>query len=89
MATVAQLAALEHEEFDELSSRANKVNARIAAQQQAGQQTRADVAASQQRARNYLAQAQSALQIADVQNAQKYMEQADAELTKIEKIIGH
>ena len=89
VATVAQFAALEHEEFDELSSRANKVNARIAAQQQAGQQTRADVAASQQRARNYLQQAQSALQIADVQNAQKYMEQADAELTKIEKIIGH
>ena len=88
VATVAQLAALEHEEFDELSSRANKVNARIAAQQQAGQQTRADVAASQQRARNYLQQAQSALQIADVQNAQKYMEQADAELTKIEKTIG-
>jgi eukaryotic-like serine/threonine-protein kinase len=89
VATVAQLAALEHEEFDELSSRANKVNARIAAQQQAGQQTGADVAASQQRARNYLQQAQSALQIADVQNAQKYMEQADAELTKIEKTIGH
>ena len=88
VATVAQLAALEHEEFDELSSRANKVNARIAAQQQAGQQPRADVAASQQRARNYLQQAQSALQIADVQNAQKYMEQADAELTKIEKTIG-
>jgi eukaryotic-like serine/threonine-protein kinase len=88
VATVAQLAALEHEEFDELSSRASKVNARIAAQQQAGQQTPADVAASQQRARNYLQQAQSALQVADVQNAQKYMEQADAELTKIEKTIG-
>jgi serine/threonine protein kinase len=89
VATVAQLAALEHEEFDELSSRANKVNARIAAQQQAGQRTPADVAASQQRAKNYLQQAQGALQIADVQNAQKYMEQADAELTKIEKTIGH
>jgi hypothetical protein len=89
VATVAQLAALEHEEFDELTSRANSLNTRIAAQQQAGQQPRADVAASQQRARNYLAQAQSALQVADVQNAQKYMEQAEAELAKIEKIIGH
>ena len=86
MASVAQLAALEHEEFDELSARDDAVNARIAA---LPQQPDAGVAASQQRARNLLAQAQKALQIADVQNAQKYMEQADAELTKIEKVIGH
>jgi len=86
VASVAQLAALEHEEFDELSARDDAVNARIAA---LPQQPDAGVAASQQRARNLLAQAQKALQIADVQNAQKYMEQADAELTKIEKVIGH
>jgi hypothetical protein len=36
-----------------------------------------------------LALAQRALQHGDVQNAQKYMEQADAELSKIEKILGH
>ena len=86
VASVAQLAALEHEEFDELSARDNSVNARIAA---LPQQPGADVAASQQRARNELALAQKALQIADVQNAQKYMEQAEAEITKIEKILGH
>jgi eukaryotic-like serine/threonine-protein kinase len=85
VASVAQLAALEHEEFDELEARDNKVNARIAA---LPQQPGADVAASQQRARNDLALAQKALQIADVQNAQKYMEQAEGELTKIEKILG-
>jgi eukaryotic-like serine/threonine-protein kinase len=85
VASVAQLAALEHEEFDELSARDNSVNARIAA---LPQQPAADVAASQQRARNELALAQKALQIADVQNAQKYMEQAEAEITKIEKILG-
>ena len=85
VASVAQLAALEHEEFDELEARANKVNARIAA---LPQQPGADVATSQQRARSDLAQAQKALQIADVQNAQKYMEQAEAEINKIEKILG-
>ena len=86
MASVAQLAALEHEEFDELEARDNKVNARIAA---LPQQPGADVAASQQKARNELALAQRALQQGDVQNAQKYMEQADADISKVEKLIGH
>jgi serine/threonine-protein kinase len=86
VASVAQLAALEHEEFDELAARDNSVNARIAA---LPQQPGADVAASQQHARNELALAQRALKNGDVQNAQKYMEQADAEITRIEKLIGH
>jgi eukaryotic-like serine/threonine-protein kinase len=86
VASVAQLAAVEREEFDELETRANKANARIAA---LPQQPGVDVAASQQQARNELALAQRALQHGDVQNAQKYMEQADAEISKIEKILGH
>jgi serine/threonine-protein kinase len=86
VASLAQLAALEHEEFDELEARDNKVNARVAA---LPQQPGADVAASQQSARNELALAQRALQHGDVQNAQKYMEQADAEITKVEKLLGH
>jgi serine/threonine protein kinase len=86
VASVAQLAALEHEEFDELSARDNSVNARIAA---LPQQPSSDVGASQQNARNDLALAQRALQHGDVQNAQKYMEQADAELNKLEKSLGH
>jgi serine/threonine protein kinase len=86
VASIAQLAALEHEEFDELEARDNKVNARIAA---LPQQPGADLAASQQKARNELTLAQQALQHGDVQNAQKYMEQADADITQIEKLIGH
>jgi eukaryotic-like serine/threonine-protein kinase len=86
VASVAQLAAVEHEEFDELQARDNKVNARIAA---LPQQPGADVAMSQQMARNELVLAQRALQQGDVQNAQKYMEQAEADITKIEKLIGH
>jgi serine/threonine protein kinase len=86
VASVAQLAALEREEFDELSARDNSVNARIAA---LAQQPSSDVAASQQHARDDLALAQRALKNGDVQNAQKYMEQADAELNKLEKSLGH
>jgi len=86
VASVAQLAALEREEFDELSARDNSVNARIAA---LPQQPGVDVAASQQNARNDLALAQRALKNGDVQNAQKYMEQADTELNKLEKSLGH
>jgi eukaryotic-like serine/threonine-protein kinase len=85
VASVAQLAALEHEEFDELEARDNKVNARIAA---LPQQPGGDVAVSQQMARNELVLAQRALQQGDVQSAQKYMEQADADISKIEKILG-
>jgi eukaryotic-like serine/threonine-protein kinase len=86
VASAAQLAALEHEEFDELEARDNKVNARIAA---LPQQPGADVAMSQQMARNELVLAQRALQRGDIQNAQKYMEQADADITKVEKALGH
>jgi eukaryotic-like serine/threonine-protein kinase len=85
VASVAQFAALEHEEFDELSKRDNKVNARIAA---LPQQPGADVAVPQQMARNELVLAQRSLQQGDVQNAQKYMEQADADISKIEKLLG-
>jgi serine/threonine protein kinase len=86
VASRAQLAALEHEEFDELEARDNKANARIAA---LPQQPSADIAASQQNTNNELGLAQRALQNGDVQNAQKYMEQADAELNRLEKFLGH
>jgi len=86
VATAAQFAALEHEEFDDLEARDNKVNARIAA---LPQQPGADVAVPQQMARNELVLAQRALQQGDIQNAQKYMEQADADIAKVEKLLGH
>ena len=85
VASVAQLAALEHEEFDELQARDNKVNARIAA---LPQQPGMDIAVPQQTARNELVLAERALQQGDVQTAQKYMEQAEADIAKIEKILG-
>ncbi|MGA7920057.1 MAG: protein kinase [Candidatus Acidiferrales bacterium] len=90
VATVAQLAAVEREEFDELSSRANSMDARITSmQQQPGAQPSGDVAASQKRVHSCLMQAGTALQSADVQNAQKYMDQANAELAKLKQLLPH
>jgi serine/threonine-protein kinase len=90
VATAAQLAAVEREELDELSHRTNSLNARIAAaQKQQGQPLSSDIPASQRRVSDSLAQAEDALQIADIQNAQKYMDQANAELAKLEKFFPH
>jgi eukaryotic-like serine/threonine-protein kinase len=89
---VAQLAAVEHEELDELSSNASDVSARVAAleklQEAQGQQPPHDIAASQQRMQHDIALADSALRKADVQNAQKYMDLANAELAKLKKFLG-
>jgi serine/threonine-protein kinase len=89
---VAQLAALEREELDELSSDAKAVSVRVAAlqklQEAQGQQPRSDVAASQQRMQHDIALAESALRKADVQNAQNYMDQANSEIAKLKKFLG-
>ena len=89
---VAQLAAVEHEELDELNTNAKKVNVRVAAlqqlQQAQGKQPPADIAATQQRMQRDIALADSALRRADVQNAQKYMDQANAEMAKLKKFLG-
>jgi eukaryotic-like serine/threonine-protein kinase len=89
---VAQLAALEHEELDELNTNAKKINVRVAAlqqlQQAQGKQSPPDIAATQQRMQRDIALADSALRRADVQNAQKYMDQANAEMAKLKKYLG-
>jgi eukaryotic-like serine/threonine-protein kinase len=86
VASVAQFAAVEREEFDELQARDNKVNARIAA---LAQQPGMDIAVPRQMARNELVLAERALQQGDVQTAQKYMDQADDDITKLEKLLRH
>ncbi|MGC1257189.1 MAG: hypothetical protein WA867_16625, partial [Candidatus Acidiferrales bacterium] len=89
---VAQLAAVEHEELDELNTNAKAVNVRVAAlqqlQQAQGKQPPPDIAATQQRMQRDIALADSALRRADVQNAQKYMDQANAEIAKLKKYLG-
>jgi serine/threonine protein kinase len=89
---VAQLAALEREELDELSSDAKAVSVRVAAlrklQEAQGLQPRSDIDASQQRMQHDIALAESALRKADVQNAQNYMDQANSEIAKLKKFLG-
>jgi hypothetical protein len=86
------MAALEHEELDELNTNAKAINVRVGAlqklQEAQGQQPSKDIAASQQRMQRDIALADSALRRADVQNAQKYMDQANAEMAKLKKYLG-
>ncbi|MFZ1973586.1 MAG: protein kinase [Candidatus Acidiferrales bacterium] len=89
---VAQMAALEHEELDELNANAKAMTVRVAAlqklQEAQGKQPPPDVAATQQRMQRDIALADSALRRADVQNAQRYMDQANAEMAKLKKYLG-
>jgi eukaryotic-like serine/threonine-protein kinase len=58
-------------------------------QQAAGYNLRADVASSEERMQLYMSKGNSALKAQDLKNAQKYFDLAEAELTKIEKFLGH
>ena len=86
------MAALEHEELDELNANAKAMTVRVAAlqklQEAQGKQPPPDVAATQQRMQRDIALADSALRRADVQNAQRYMDQANAEMAKLKKYLG-
>ena len=85
------LVALEREELDRLSDRVRAMNDRIdAAQKQQpapSPQLRDDLAFGQQRLQNCLYQADNALKIADVQTAQRFLDQGKAELEKLAKIL--
>jgi hypothetical protein len=60
-------------------------------QQQAasGLGLRADMVSAQQRMGLFLKKGNDALQHNDTANAQKYFDQADAEISKLEKFLGH
>jgi serine/threonine protein kinase len=60
-------------------------------QQQAasGLGLRADMVSAQQRMGLFLKKGNDALQHGDAANAQKYFDQADAEISKLEKFLGH
>jgi eukaryotic-like serine/threonine-protein kinase len=78
---------------EKLGVRADTVNEGLNAlkQQQAssGYGLRADMVSAQQRMTLFLNKANSALQKGDTANAQKYFDQADAEISKLEKFLGH
>lgn len=55
----------------------------------AGYNLRADIASSEERMQLYMTKGNNALKAQDLTNAQKYFDMAEAELTKIEKFLGH
>lgn len=88
----AHLVALEREEIERLTERANSANGRADAlsrsQPSQSQQKQEDLAFAQQRLQSYLKQAESALSNADVQTAQKFANLAKTELEKLEKLLA-
>ena len=88
------------EEIEKAEDEADKLNIRAAAathsvdtlrrqQTAAGYNLRADIAASEERMQLYLAKGNAALKAQDLKGAKKYFDLADAELTKLEKFLGH
>ena len=81
------------DEADRLSVRASSASRSIETlrqQQQAdGYNLRADISSAQDRLQMYLAKGDAALKAKDLPKAQKYFDQAEAELSKLEKFLGH
>jgi eukaryotic-like serine/threonine-protein kinase len=88
------------EEIAKVEEEADQLNVRAATATQsvetlrkqqvaAGYNLRADIASSQERMQLYMTKGNNALKAQDLKNAQKYFDMADAELTKIEKFLGH
>jgi hypothetical protein len=88
------------EEIAKIEDEADKLNVRGATvsdsldtlrkqQNAAGYNLRADIASAEQRMQTYLAKGNDALKAQDYNNAQKYFDLADAEISKIEKFLGH
>jgi serine/threonine protein kinase len=81
------------EDSEKLGIRAGTVNDGLntlkQAQAASGVGLRADMAAAQQRMNLFLSKGNSAIERGDTSNAQKYFDQADAEISKLEKFLGH
>ncbi len=93
----AQVAAAELEEAEhseeQLTGRAGAVSASLdnlkRAQSGQGYGLRGDVVSAEQRMQTYMSKGQAALQRQDGPAAKKYFEQADREITFLEKFLGH
>ncbi|HEV2101269.1 MAG TPA: serine/threonine-protein kinase [Candidatus Acidoferrum sp.] len=81
------------DEADRLSVRATSASRSVETlrqQQQAdGYNLRADISSAQDRMQVYLAKGDAALKAKDLAKAQKYYDLAEAELSKLEKFLGH
>jgi serine/threonine-protein kinase len=87
------LVAVEREEVEQLAARTAGIDASldvIRKQQQAqGNQLPPEVTFSRQRLGADLTKAEAALRAADVLSAQKIIDQAQSEITKLDKFLGH
>ncbi len=81
------------DEADKLNVRAETATQSVETlrqqQQASGYNLRADIASSEQRMQLYMSKGNNALKAQDLVNAQKYFDQAESELTKLEKFLGH
>ena len=81
------------DEADRLSVRASTASRSVESlrqQQQAdGYNLRADISSAQDRMQMYLAKGDAALKAKDMAKAQKYFDLAEAEISKVEKFLGH
>ena len=88
------------EEIAKMEDEADRLNIRAATasrsvdtlrqqQQAAGYNLRGDIASAQERMQMYIAKGDAALKAKDMVNAQKYYDLADAEISKVEKFLGH
>jgi eukaryotic-like serine/threonine-protein kinase len=88
------------QEIAKMEDEADKLNIRAATasrsvdtlrQQQlaAGYNLRGDIASAADRMQMYIAKGDAALKAKDMANAQKYYDLADAEISKVEKFLGH
>jgi eukaryotic-like serine/threonine-protein kinase len=91
-AAAAELKEAEAQE-DELNGRAASVSQsldNLKSQQSAqGYGLRGDVVSAEQRMQSYMSKAQAALQRQDGPSAKKYFEQAEREISFLEKFLGH
>jgi serine/threonine protein kinase len=91
-AAAAELQEAERQE-EQLTNRASSVSQSLdnlkRAQSGQGYGLRGDVVSAEGRMQTYMSKAQAALQRQDGANAKKYFEQAERELTFLEKFLGH
>ncbi|HXC46954.1 MAG TPA: protein kinase [Candidatus Sulfotelmatobacter sp.] len=81
------------DEADKLNIRATTASRSVETlrqqQQAAGYNLRGDIASAADRMQMYIAKGDAALKAKDMANAQKYYDLADAEISKVEKFLGH
>jgi len=99
-ATPAVPAGPSPEEIAKMEDEADRLNIRAATashsvdtlrqqQQAAGYNLRGDIASVTERMQMYIAKGDAALKAKDMANAQRYYDLADAEISKVEKFLGH